>query len=107
MLPPESIVVVHLADPTEKLWGVLGGLDGAGIVITGINLSAIDTWMLEVASGEPPGLGLATMFVPMARVERVFLDEPVGAVESYSERFERTVGVPVREYLSRLNERAS
>jgi hypothetical protein len=39
------------------------------------------------------------MFVPLFRVERIFLDEPVGQVESYSHRFERRVGVSVEEFL--------
>jgi hypothetical protein len=39
------------------------------------------------------------MFVPLFRVERIFLDEPVGQVESYSQRFERRVGATVEEYL--------
>ena len=44
-------------------------------------------------------LGLSTMFVPLFRVERVFLDEPVGEVESYRQRFQSRVGVPVERYL--------
>ena len=39
------------------------------------------------------------MFVPPFRVERVFLDEPVGEVESYQQRFSGRVGVPVQRYL--------
>jgi hypothetical protein len=39
------------------------------------------------------------MFVPLFRVERVFLDEAVGEVESYRQRFQRRVGQPVERYL--------
>ena len=39
------------------------------------------------------------MFVPMLRVERIFLDEQVGEVESYCQRFERRVGMSVAGYL--------
>jgi hypothetical protein len=39
------------------------------------------------------------MFVPLFRVERLFLDEPVGEVESYRQRFQGRVGVPVERYL--------
>ena len=35
------------------------------------------------------------MFVPLFRVERLFLDEPVGGVASYRETFERRVGTAV------------
>ena len=37
------------------------------------------------------------MFVPLHRVERIFLDERVGDVESFAERFVRRVGRPVAE----------
>ena len=49
--------------------------------------------------GKDQTLGLCAMFVPLFRVERVFLDEPVGEVESYQQRFSRRVGVPVERYL--------
>ena len=39
------------------------------------------------------------MFVPLFRVERIFLDERVGEVESYRQRFEQRVGVAVERYL--------
>lgn len=92
-------VVVHLVHPNEKLWGILGELTTAGVTLRGINLGSFDDWMVEVAHGEPRNLGPATMFLPMARVERIFLDEAVGPVESYCQRFRRRVGKPVEEYL--------
>ena len=55
--------------------------------------------MTEVARHEPSSLGLATMFVPLFRVERIFLDEPVGAVESYRQRFERRVGSSIMTFV--------
>ena len=39
------------------------------------------------------------MFVPLFRVERIFLDEPTGAIKSYSERFEEVVGMSIGEFL--------
>ena len=39
------------------------------------------------------------MFAPLFRVERIFLDEPAGAVKSFSQRFEEVVGQPVADYL--------
>ncbi len=99
MLAPASIVIVHLVNPTEKFWGVLEGLDPTGLVIRGINVSSFDSWVLEIARGESPSLDLSTMFVPLFRVERVFLDEQVGEVESYRQRFEARVGRSVESYL--------
>ena len=99
MLSNGSIVVVHLVNPTEKLWGILEGLDATGVVLRGINLSSFDDWMLQAGREEPPSLGLGTTFTPLFRVERIFLDEQVGEVESYRQRFERSVGRSVEEFL--------
>ncbi len=99
MLSTGSIVIVHLVNPTEKLWGLLESLDGTGVVLRGINLSSFDDWMLQARRQEQPSLGLSTTFMPMFRVKRIFLDEQVGEVESYGQRFERSVGVTVEEFL--------
>jgi hypothetical protein len=40
------------------------------------------------------------MFVPLFRVERIFLDEPAGAIKSYAQRFQDVVGRSVNDYLS-------
>ena len=95
-----ALVVIHLANPTEKFWGVLERLEGVGLTFRGISLDSYEEWVTEVARREPSGLGLATMFVPLFRVERVFLDEQVGAVESYRQRFERRVGSPVSNFIA-------
>jgi hypothetical protein len=71
----------------------------AGVVFRGLNLESFDEWTFELLHEEPGGLGLATMFVPLARVERIFVDEPVGAVESYRQRFEKRVGRTVEAVL--------
>ena len=94
-----SLVILHLVHPTEKFWGRLEDLTPAGVVLRAINLSSFDDWMRQAAHGESQGLGLVTMFVPLARVERMFLDEAVGAVESYQQRFRRRVGVAVESYI--------
>jgi hypothetical protein len=94
-----ALVVVHLANPTEKFWGVLEVLEGVGLTFRGISLDSYEEWVTEIARREPSDLGLATMFVPLFRVERIFLDEQVGSVESYRQRFERRVGSPVERFI--------
>ncbi len=103
MIPRGSIVIVHLINPTEKFWGVLESLEVVGVTLRGINVSSFDDWMSLAARGER-ALGLATMFVPLFRIERIFLDEAVGEVESYRQRFARRVGVPVERYLGLTGE---
>lgn len=99
MLEPGAIVLAHLADPPEKLWGVLERLDVAGVVLRAISLSSLDDWMRQEASDGPASLGLTTVFFPMRRVDRIYLDEQVGEVESYRQQFERRVGVTIEAHL--------
>lgn len=94
-----DLVILHLINPTEKFWGVLDELMAAGVVLRAINVNSFDEWMLQAARREPLDLGLVTMFVPLFRVERMFLDEQVGEVESYGQRFARRVGLSVEEFL--------
>ena len=99
MIRPGSLVIVHLINPTEKFWGILQELGVAGVMLRGINVSSFDDWMAQAVRTGEQTLGLSTMFVPLFRVERIFLDEAVGEVESYRQRFHRRVGVPVERYL--------
>ena len=95
-----AVVIANLAEPKEKFWGVLLSSSRAGITIRGIGLESFDDWLRQVSrTAEEPTLGLVTMFVPLFRVERMFLDENVGAVPSYSELFERSVGQSPLDFL--------
>jgi hypothetical protein len=107
LMGPDSIVIVHLTNPTEKIWGVLGELSPIGVTLRGLNVSSFDDWMAQAARGEVPTLGLSTMFVPLFRVERIYLDEQVGEVESYCQRFEARVGTPVTVYLGLVEDESS
>ena len=100
MLATGSIIICHLVNPIEKFWGVLQSLDSTGIVIRGINIASFDDWMMQATRREAPSLGLSTMFVPLFRIERIFLDEQVGEVESYRQRFASRVGTDVESYLA-------
>lgn len=98
--PSGSLVILHLVNPKEKFWGTVVGLSQVGVTFTGINLESFDDWVRQLARKDTePTLGLATMFVPLFRIERLFLDETVGAVRSYSAQFEESVGLTPAEYL--------
>jgi hypothetical protein len=99
MMRPGTLVIVHLVNPTEKFWGLLQELGVAGVVLRGLNVSSFDDWMAQAVRKEDQTLGLSTMFVPLFRVERIFLDEAVGEVESYRQRFQSRVGMAVERYL--------
>lgn len=98
-----SLIIVHLTSPNEKFWGVLLRLGPEGITVRGINLDSFDDWARGLARGEG-SLDLVTMFVPLFRVERIFVDEQVGEVESYRQRFERMVGSSLAPFLGLADE---
>lgn len=97
--PKSALIIVNLVNPREKFFGILTSLSPAGITLRGINLDSFDDWVRQIAREDEPNLDLMTMFVPLFRVERVFLDEPSGAIKSYAQRFEETVGKTIQKYL--------
>ena len=98
-----SLVVINLVNPREKFFGVLNALSPAGVTMRAINLDSFDDWIRQLARDEDPSLDLVTMFVPLFRVERIFLDEPSGAIKSFAERFEDVVGKSVQKFLGLPN----
>lgn len=94
-----SLVVINLVNPREKFFGVLNALSPAGVTMRAINLDSFDDWIRQIARDEDLSLDLVTMFVPLFRVERIFLDEPSGAIKSFAERFEDVVGQSVQKFL--------
>ena len=93
---PGTPVLVYLHSPREKVFGVLVGLQPAGIAVRGIELAAFEDWLRQEARGEK-GLGLVTLFYPMNRVERVEKDETVSGLEGIADRFRRETGRSVLE----------
>lgn len=100
----QSLVIVNLVNPKEKFFGVLRSLSAAGVTIRAINLDSFDDWVRQIARDEELDIDMFTMFVPLFRVERIFLDEPAGTIRSYSQRFEDVTGRTVRDYLGLPNE---
>lgn len=96
---PGSIVLLHLVEPNEKYWGRLDELGAHGVVLRGLNLQSFDDWMVEYLSEDAPAMGPATVFFPLRRVECMFLDERIGQVVSYAERFEARAGIRVGDAL--------
>ena len=95
----QSLVIVNLVNPKEKFFGVLRSLSAAGVTMRAINIDSFDDWIRQVAKDEEMDIDLFTMFVPLFRVERIFLDEPTGAIRSFSQRFEDVTGRSIRQYL--------
>ena len=99
-MQPDTIVVVSLHTPREKVWGRLLALTAAGVTIQGIDLTAYDDWVRQVVESQPAVLPLNTVFYPMHRVERIVMDEPSGEIPSVADKFAVRVGVTLLDYLS-------
>jgi hypothetical protein len=100
----QTIVVLTLHDPKEKVWGELLSLTPAGITIRGADVNSFDEVMRQIAAGEATSGAMSTVFYPMHRVERMSLDETVGEIPSLAERFERKLGLSVLQFLNAQHE---
>ena len=94
-----SVVIVSLGSPKEKVWGQLLQLDAQGVTVRGIELNSFDDFVRQIVAREECSVGMAQIFYPMHRVERVALDESSGSLPSLSERFRSLVGLSIQEYL--------
>ncbi len=94
-----SIVIVSLASPKEKIWGQLISLDAAGVTVRGMDLGSFDDFLRQILAQEESTVGLATVFYPMHRVERIARDEPSGVIPSIADRFRKKIGMTIQEYL--------
>lgn len=94
-----SIVIVSLVSPKEKIWGQLLSLESKGVTVRGIELESFDDFVWQIVNREDTAVGMTSVFYPMHRVERVTADEPSGSIPSLAERFRRKVGLTIQEYL--------
>jgi hypothetical protein len=99
---PGSLVIVHCANPREKMWGVLLKLDSSGAVVRGMDLNTVEDWLHQERTDEPALIGPSTFFVPVHRVVRIDLDESGGVVESYGDRYTSACGGDARVALTGL-----
>src|SRR5262245_2900510 len=101
MIDAADVVVVHLSTRPVQVCGVREDRSPAGVTFRGLNVGAFDDFLAQAAGGEELSLGFSTIFVPMFRVERIYLDEQVGMVLSYQQRFEARVGRSIESFLGR------
>jgi hypothetical protein len=94
-----SPVVIYLQEPKEKMWGLLVSVAPSGLCLRGIDIRVFDDWMRQEGRRSEPMIGATTLFFPMHRVEKVELDETVGPLTSYEDRFVQYVGRPIAESL--------
>ena len=95
-----QLVVVVLHSPKERLWGVLLGLDGPGLAIRGLDVAAWEEVLTLVRQGQADFVSLSTKFLPMHRIESLYLDERSSGVPSLGEVFRDRTGLDPAAFLS-------
>ena len=98
-MKPNSIVVVSLQSPKESFFGRLVDILVSGVTVRGIDLNAFDDWVNHINDHEESGLQPTTIFFPLHRVEKIILDEGIGAIPSLSDTFLARVGASVEDHL--------
>ena len=98
-MKPNSIVVVSLQSPKERFFGRLVDITASGVTVRGIDLNAFDAWIDHIKVREESGVQPTTIFFPLHRVEKIILDEGIGAIPSLSDTFLTKVGVSVEDHL--------
>ncbi len=94
-----SIVVMSLQSPKERFFGRLVEIAASGVTVRGIDLNAFDDWMNHINHREESGVQPTTIFFPLHRVEKIILDEAIGAIPSLSGTFLAKVGASVEDHL--------
>src|SRR5215467_9516835 len=98
-MKPDSIVVINLCNPWQRFFGRLIEVNPAGVTARGIDLDAFEDWMNTINLEEESGVQPTTMFFPLHRVEKIMLDEGIGAIPSLSNTFLTKVGTTVQDHL--------
>lgn len=94
-----SIVIVNLQTPRERFFGKLLNIATHGVTVRGIDLNAFSDWMEHIMHPEESGVQPTTVFFPIHRIEKIILDEGIGALPSLSDTFLTKVGSAIDEHL--------
>lgn len=92
-----NFVIVHLINPKEQFWGLLLEIKDYGVTIRGINVNSFEDWARQVHSTEK-NMDVLTVFFPLHRVEKIFLDENLGVIPSLAHQFKKISGIAADEY---------
>jgi hypothetical protein len=94
-----SIVIVNLQGPKERFFGRLLEITTPGVTVRGIDINAFEDWMDNITHHEESGVQPTTIFFPLHRIEKIILDEGIGAIPSLSDTFLTKVGSAMQEHL--------
>ncbi len=99
-----QLVVVVVADPRQKIWGRILGLETAGIAVRGIDIAPWEDVLNLVNRGQADHVALDTRFFPMHRIELMYLDEASSGVPSLGETFKERTHLDPMEFLADMDQ---
>ncbi len=86
-----TLVVVTLREPREKCWGVLDAVTNAGVYLRAVDLQSFEE-IVRASQRREPLFGIADLFFPLWRVERLARDAASGTIPSLAEQFTERTG---------------
>ncbi len=95
-----DLVVVVAQLPRERIWGRLLGLDASGIALRGVDLTPWEEILTLVRTGQADQVALGTRFLPMHRVEAMYLDEASSGAPGLWETFRDNTGQDPHTFLA-------
>lgn len=95
---PGAFVLLHLTGPKEQFWGRLLELGPMGVTLRGISLNSFEDWARQVGKREEKTMDVVAVFFPMHRIEKMFQDEDMGVVPSYTRQFKTLAGMEAVDY---------
>jgi predicted dithiol-disulfide oxidoreductase (DUF899 family) len=98
-----DLVVVVLQSPRERIWGRLLGLEAAGIALRGLDLTPWEEVLTLIRTDQADQVALGTRFLPMHRVEAMYLDETSSGVPSLAATFRDRTGLEAQAFLADSN----
>ena len=95
-----DLVVVVLQSPRERIWGYLLSLDASGIALRGLDLAPWEEVLTLVRTDQADQVALGTRFLPMHRIETMYLDEASSGAPSLAASFQHRTGQDPRTFLA-------
>ena len=95
-----DLVVVVLQSPRERIWGRLLSLEAAGLSVRGLDLTPWEEVLTLVRTEQSDQVALGTRFLPMHRVEAMYLDEASSGAPSLADSFQSRTGQDPHGFLA-------
>ena len=93
------MVVAVLREPRERVWGTLLGLEPAGLALRGVDLQGWEELLALVQRGEGAEAAVSTRFLPMHRLESLYLDQTIAGAASLGAIFLGRTGTDPQVFL--------